>query len=95
MRITRIRAYALELPRGARFMLSGGRSVTAFDTTVTIVDTDAGITGMGEVCPLGSAYLPAYPAGARTGIAELAPALIGADPTELDVINQRMDSALK
>jgi L-alanine-DL-glutamate epimerase-like enolase superfamily enzyme len=94
MRITRIRAYALELPRGARFMLSGGRAVTAFDTTVTVVDTDAGITGMGEVCPLGSAYLPAYAAGARTGIAELAPALIGADPRELDVVNRRMDTAL-
>ena len=95
MRIARIRAYALELPRGARFMMSGGRFTTTFDTTVAVIDTDAGITGMGEVCPLGSAYLPAYAAGARTGIAELAPVLIGADPRELDVINRRMDSALK
>ena len=95
MRITRIRAYALELPRGGRFMLSGGRFTTSFDTTVAVVDTDAGFTGMGEVCPLGSVYLAAYPAGARTGIAELAPALIGADPRALDVINQRMDAALK
>jgi L-alanine-DL-glutamate epimerase-like enolase superfamily enzyme len=39
--------------------------------------------------------LPAYATGARTGIAELAPHLIGLDPTELGLINQRMDEALR
>ena len=39
--------------------------------TVVAVDTDAGLTGWGEVCPLGPAYLPAYANGARTGIAEI------------------------
>ena len=32
-----------------------------------VVDTDAGITGYGEVCPLGPAYLPAYAAGRARG----------------------------
>ena len=31
--------------------------------------TDAGLTGWGEVCPLGPFYLPAYAAGVRAGIA--------------------------
>ena len=56
--------------------------MTVFDSTVVAVETDAGITGYGEVCPLGPAYLPAYAAGARTGIAELGPSLLGLDPTE-------------
>ena len=62
-----------------------GRKLGAevFDSTVVAVHTDAGFTGYGEVCPLGPAYLPAYARGARTGIAELAPHLIGADPTSL------------
>ena len=46
------------------------------------IETDAGITGHGEVCPLGPFYLPSYAAGARAGIAELAPHLLGEDPTE-------------
>jgi hypothetical protein len=52
------------------------------------VETDEGIDGWGENCPLGSAYLPAYARGTRAGIAELGPRLIGEDPTQLLKINQ-------
>ena len=73
----------------------GGKSVSVFDSTIVSVETDEGITGYGEVCPLGPFYLPAYATGARTGIAELAQHLIGEDPTQLLPLNQRMDIALK
>ena len=33
---------------------SGGHSVTQFTSTVVKVVTDAGLTGFGEVCPLGT-----------------------------------------
>jgi L-alanine-DL-glutamate epimerase-like enolase superfamily enzyme len=59
------------------------------------VQTDAGITGWGEVCPLGPFYLPAYGAGARAGIEELGPHLLGEDPRQLSRLNRRMDAALK
>ncbi len=96
MKISRITAYRVELPlHEGSYKWSGGHSVTVFDSTVVAVETDAGITGYGEVCPLGPAYLPAYAAGARTGIAELAPSLIGLDPTETGVINRRMDHAMR
>jgi L-alanine-DL-glutamate epimerase-like enolase superfamily enzyme len=62
---------------------------------VVAIETDVGLTGYGEVCPLGPAYLPSYAAGARTGIAQLAPALIGLDPCALGVVNRRMDQALR
>lgn len=96
MRITGINVYRVELPlKEGSYKWSGGRSVEVFDSTVVEVRTDAGLTGWGEVCPLGPAYLPAYAAGARTGIAELAPQLIGIDPTELSLINRRMDQSLR
>jgi L-alanine-DL-glutamate epimerase-like enolase superfamily enzyme len=96
MKITRIAAYRVELPlHEGSYKWSGGNSVTVFDSTVVSLETDAGITGFGEICPLGPAYLPAYAAGARTGIAELAPSLIGLDPTEIGVINRRMDHAMR
>ncbi len=96
MRITGINVYRVELPlHEGIYKWSGGRSVEVFDSTVVELQTDTGITGVGEVCPLGPAYLPAYAAGARTGIAELAPSLIGVDPTELSLVNRRMDQSLR
>lgn len=96
MRITRIAAWQVDLPlHEGSYKWSGGKSVTVFDSTVVAVETDAGLTGYGEVCPLGPAYLPAYAAGVRAGLKELAPRLLGEDPTELAKLNRIMDGALK
>ncbi|MAG57447.1 MAG: mandelate racemase [Planctomycetes bacterium] len=96
MKITKIAAYRVELPlREGSYKWSGGKSVTVFDSTLVRVDTDAGVTGWGEVCPLGPFYLPAYAAGCRAGIAEIGPALLGEDPREIERLNLRMDALLK
>ncbi len=96
MKITRILAYQVDLPlHEGSYKWSGGKSVSVFDSTVVAVETDAGITGYGEVCPLGPFYLPAYATGARTGIAELGPHLLAEDPTHLSRLNRRMDAALQ
>jgi L-alanine-DL-glutamate epimerase-like enolase superfamily enzyme len=96
MKIRAIRAYQVDLPlHEGSYKWSGGNAVSVFDSTVVCVETDSGLTGWGEVCPLGPAYLPAYAAGARTGIAELAPQLLGADPLALDVLNRQMDAAMR
>jgi L-alanine-DL-glutamate epimerase-like enolase superfamily enzyme len=96
MRITGIRAYKVALPlHEGSYNWSGGKSVSVFDSTILEVRTDAGLTGWGEVCPLGPFYLPAYGPGARTGIAELGPHLLGEDPRQLALLNRRMDAALK
>jgi L-alanine-DL-glutamate epimerase-like enolase superfamily enzyme len=96
MRIRRIAAYQVDLPlHEGSYHWSGGKSVSVFDSTIVRVETDAGLVGHGEVCPLGPFYLPAYAAGVRAGIAELGPHLIDQDPTELGRLNGRMDAALK
>ncbi len=96
MKIRRISAYRVELPlREGSYRWSGGKAVTVFDSTVVRVDTDEGVTGHGEVCPLGPFYLPAYANGVRAGIAELGPHLLGEDPRELLKLQRRMDAALK
>ena len=96
MKITKISAYQVDLPvKEGRYSWSNDNFVELFDSTVVAVETDAGITGYGECCPLGPAYLPAYAAGVRTGITEIAPALLGLDPRQPDVINGRMDAALR
>ena len=96
MKITRIAAYQVDLPlHEGSYKWSGGKSVEVFDSTIVEVETDTGMVGFGEVCPLGPFYLPAYAEGVRAGIRELAPHLLGCDPTQLDVLNRWMDAALK
>ena len=96
MKIIRIAAYQVDLPlHEGSYNWSGGKSVAVFDSTVVRIETDAGIVGHGEVCPLGPFYLPAYAAGARAGIAELAPQLIGEDALALEPLNRLMDARLK
>jgi L-alanine-DL-glutamate epimerase-like enolase superfamily enzyme len=96
MKITAIKVYQVDLPlKEGDYKWSEGKSVAVFDSTVVRVETDAGIVGHGEVCPLGPVYLPAYARGARTGLEELAPRLLGEDPTQLQRLNRTMDAVLK
>ncbi len=96
MKITRILAYRVELPLHERsYKWSGGKSVTVFDSTIIAVETNTGVIGYGEVCPLGPFYLPAYANGVRSGLRELGPQLIGEDPRQLSKLNRKMDAVLK
>ena len=96
MRIERISAYQVDLPLvEGPYNWSGGNTVSVFDSTLVRIDTDEGISGYGEVCPLGPAYLPAYAEGARAGIGEIAPSLLGLDPTQIGILSRKMDEALK
>ena len=95
MKITAIRAWQVGLPLvEGRYTWSDGRFVEVFDDTVVEIETDAGISGYAEGCPLGPAYLPAHALGVRAGLAELAPHLIGRDPLNVGEINRVMDAAL-
>lgn len=96
MKIARILAYRVELPlHETSYKWSGGKSVTIFDSTIVRVETDTGLAGHGEVCPLGPFYLPAYAEGVRAGLRELGPHLLGLDPRQLGKLNRTMDAALK
>jgi L-alanine-DL-glutamate epimerase-like enolase superfamily enzyme len=96
MKITKITAYQVDLPVGeGSYNWSGGKSIAVFDSTVLGIETDAGVMGWGEICPLGPFYLASFAAGARAGIAELAPQLIGLDPRHVGALNRVMDRALK
>src|SRR5262249_29567682 len=86
----------VELPlHEVTYKWSGGKSVAVFDSTIVRVETDAGLAGHGEVCPLGPFYLPAYAEGVRAGLRELAPHLLGEDPRQLIKLNRLMYAALK
>jgi L-alanine-DL-glutamate epimerase-like enolase superfamily enzyme len=96
MKIARIFAHRVELPLvEGSYKWSGGKSVSVFDSTIVGVETECGVVGYGEVCPLGPFYLPAYADGVRAGLKEIGPHLISFNPLELAKLNHRMDAALK
>ena len=95
MRITGVRAYGVGLPQKEGSYKWGTQSFAAFDSTVVVLDTDEGVQGYGEICPLGPSYMPSFADGARAGMAIIAPHLIGLDPREPEVVSYVMDMALK
>ncbi|SAL58854.1 muconate and chloromuconate cycloisomerase [Caballeronia arvi] len=76
------------------YTMSGGRDTTSLPSTMVRVTSDSGHDGWGEVCPLGSAYLPQHASGARAALELIAPALIGLDPTNISGVYDAMDVVL-
>jgi L-alanine-DL-glutamate epimerase-like enolase superfamily enzyme len=96
LRITGVTGYRLELPfRDAPYTCSGGRSAMGFDSLIVRLHTNAGLEGWGEMAPLGAFYDAAFAAGARAALAELAPVILGQDPTQIEALGRRMDFHLK
>ncbi|MGI9405199.1 MAG: mandelate racemase/muconate lactonizing enzyme family protein, partial [Hyphomicrobiaceae bacterium] len=94
MKISRITIWGHPLKLKQPFGLSGGRIVTALETTIVRVEANNGVTGWGESCPWGSDYLPAFPEAVRAGLTVLAPDLIGRDPANLSDINAFVNQRL-
>jgi L-alanine-DL-glutamate epimerase-like enolase superfamily enzyme len=81
--------------RGGRFVMSGGREATHLDSTLVRVTTDDGGEGWGEVCPFSPGYIAASATTARAALALLAPAVVGLDPRQPEVVYARMDATLR
>lgn len=95
MKISRISVHLVELPvPNGSYRISHGRDYRSFTSAVVIVETDAGLYGIGESCPFGAAYAAAFAGGIAPGIAEIAPFLFGRDPRDIADINQVMDASL-
>ncbi len=95
MKIRSLKLYEVPLPLKEEYSLSGGKlSVTELTSSIVTLETDCGRIGVGEACPWGSTYLPAYSMGIRAGIQELAKSLIDCNPIHIDHINAVMDTSL-
>ena len=96
MKIKNIKVYKIDIPlKEGLYKWAHNNHVEKFDTSIVVIETDNNIFGLGEVCTLGSSYLPAYAKGVRSGILEIGKALIGKDPTDISNINLEMEKKLK
>lgn len=95
MQINEVAFYQVDLPlKEGKYSWSNGNFVEMFDATIVEIKTDSDVVGYGECTPLGATYLPAYAAGVRTGVEQIASHLIGMDPRDLHAVNLQMDQAL-
>ena len=93
--IERVEVYGYELTYAhGSYAMSEGRVLDALESTIVRVVTADGAAGYGEVCPLGTRYLPAFAEGARAALREIGPALIGVDAANLAAVGTAMDGAL-
>ncbi|MEM6635134.1 MAG: mandelate racemase/muconate lactonizing enzyme family protein [Pseudomonadota bacterium] len=93
MKITGLRLWQVPLSSHVSYYMASGKACTTVTTTVLAVDTDSGLTGWGEVCPIPH-YLPAYAGGVIPAVAELAGDLIGSDPIGPEAVMARLDAHL-
>jgi 4-hydroxyproline betaine 2-epimerase len=92
--IERIDVHQAVLPvRGGEFRTSH-TSVAELDSTLVEVVTDDGLSGWGETCPLGPVYQPHHALGARAGLDQIAPGLVGTEISSARDLARRMDGLL-
>ncbi|MDJ0950584.1 MAG: enolase C-terminal domain-like protein [Alphaproteobacteria bacterium] len=93
MRITKIAIHIVELTSHVAYRMAGGKACETVESVVVRLETDEGLTGWGEVCPI-PRYLPAYARGVPPAVEELAPVLLGADPLGPEALMGRCEVAL-
>ncbi|MFC3613803.1 mandelate racemase/muconate lactonizing enzyme family protein [Lutimaribacter marinistellae] len=93
MRINRLRAWHVPLTSHTAYYMAEGKTCDTVESVVIALDTDGGLTGWGEVCPIPH-YLPAYARGVTPALQEMAPIILGGDPIGPDALMAQADAYL-
>ena len=95
MEVTRVRAFRQLQPFRRGTYAMGHVGSTSFDSLIVALDTDEGVTGWGEMAVISAAYADSFAAGAQAGVGELAPILLGLDPTQPRSVLALLDTAMR
>ncbi len=93
MKITRLSLWHVPLTSHETYYMAAGKTCDTVETVVLRVETDDGVSGWGEVCPIPN-YLPAYARGVAPALQELAPVLIGGDPVGVGALMAKAEAYL-
>ena len=89
MKIVAVTLWEVLLTSHETYYMANGKTCDAVVSVVLRLDTDTGLCGWGEVCPIPH-YLPAYAKGVAPALAELMPVLLGADPVGPEALMERL-----
>ncbi len=93
MKIQNITLWKVPLKSHETYYMADGKQCDTVDSIVLRLQTDTGLCGWGEVCPIPH-YLPAYANGVKPAVKEMAMVLLGADPIGPDALMQKLDKFL-
>ena len=93
MKITKLTLWCVDLTSHETYYMAEGKTCATVQSHVLCLETDNGLKGWGEVCPIPH-YLPAFAKGIPSAVAEMAPEIIGTCPTGIDAIMRRLDAHL-
>ena len=94
MKITRITLWHIPLSSHETYYMAGGKTCDTTTSVIVRLDTNAGLSGWGEVCPIPH-YLPAYAQGVIPAITEMAPVMLGANPVGPEALMERLNTHLQ
>jgi len=94
MKIKRLSLWHCPLNSHEPYYMADGKTCDTVETVVIRLDTDTGLSGWGEVCPIPH-YLPAYARGVAPAIADMAPVIVGADPIGPEALMIKLDAHLQ
>lgn len=93
MKVTKISLWSVALTSHETYYMAEGKTCATVETHVLRLETDTGLQGWGEVCPIPH-YLPAFAKGVPSAIAEMADGILGTDPLGVDAVMRRLDALL-
>jgi len=94
MNLKRLSLWHVPLTSHETYYMASGKTCDTVESVVIALETDTGLTGWGEVCPIPH-YLPAYARGVAPALRELWPVLAGADPVGPEALMARVDAHLQ
>ncbi|WP_170506960.1 mandelate racemase/muconate lactonizing enzyme family protein [Ruegeria arenilitoris] len=94
MRITKITLWSVDLTSHETYHMAEGKTCATVKTHVLCLETDTGLKGWGEVCPIPH-YLPAFADGVPGAVAEMGPQIIGVSPFGVDAPMRKLDGFLQ
>jgi len=93
MKINRLLLWSVDLTSHETYYMAAGKSCATVKSHLLCLETDTGLKGWGEVCPIPH-YLPAYADGVPSAVAEMAPEILGMSPTGIDAQMRKLDAFL-
>ncbi len=93
MKVNRITLWSVDLTSHETYYMAGGKACATVQTHVICLETDTGLRGWGEVCPIPH-YLPAFANGVPSAVVEMAPEILGIQPVGIDASMRKLDEFL-
>lgn len=94
MKVNHITLWSVDLTSHETYYMAEGKTCDTVLSHVLCLQTDTGLKGWGEVCPIPH-YLPAFARGVPSVITEMAPEILGITPTGIDAPMRKLDGFLQ